>query len=153
MENYGIEFENGDKNLEAELWDVLETAVPGSEHENRQKLDFIKEKYQFITYEQALEDLGSLDENKQRFFKNIIIGLRDTKDISPELCLFMKAERGDGAFAYAVIAVGAQVKYRADFISPAYYQGHASNHDYNAGQLLGSLYLAATSPAYPTGSK
>ena len=136
--------------LKASLWSALDKVIPDAKHEYNEKLKFIKEKYDFISYEDAQKELGAIDEHIRESIKNRIKGLTYTKDISPELCLYMKAGREDGSAVYAVIGAGAVVKYRADFFSPAYFDGHGSNHDYNASELLGNLYTAVTQPAYPT---
>ncbi len=135
--------------LQQQLWDALEKVVPNPEHEDNKKLELVKEKYSFISYSEALEEMGSVDDREKSYIKNYIKNLTYTKDISPDQCLFMKAVREDGENVYAVIGVGAVIKYRADFLSPAYYEGHGSNHDYNSSELLGNLYLAVTAPPHP----
>ncbi len=150
MDNQETKFtpELSGEELQKELWDVLESTIPNSEHETNKKLEVIKDKYEFITYEQTLEELGNADEITKEYHKNHIDGLDYTKDISPDQCLFMKAEREDNTIAYAIIGVGAIVKYRADFLSPAYHKGHGGNHDLNGSELLGNLYLALTGKEY-----
>lgn len=137
------------ESLKKSLWDALEKVIPNDQHEYNEKLKFIKEKYTFLTYEEALKELGELEKEIKKYFKNRIVGLVETKDIPPEQCLYMKANREDGSLTHAVIGVGAQVQYRADFLSPAYFQGHGGNHDFNASELLGNLYNAVTLPPYP----
>jgi hypothetical protein len=134
--------------LKENLWRALEKVIPDTQHEYNEKLKLIKQKYVFISYEDAKKELGTIDEQIRESIKNRIKGLSYTKDVPPEQCLFMKADRKDGSIAYAVIGVGAIVTYRADFFSPVYFEGHGSNHDYNAGELLGNLYNAVELPPY-----
>ncbi len=135
--------------LKQNLWNALEKVIPDAQHEYNKKLELIKEKYGFISYEDALKELGTIDEQTRESIKNRIKGLSDTKDVPPEQCLYMKASRDDGSSVYAVIGIGAMIKYRADFFSPAYFEGHGGNHDFNASELLGNLYNAVTLPNYP----
>lgn len=141
--------EPSQESLKESLWYALEKVIPDTNHEYNDKLKFIKDKYIFLTYEGMASELGELDKESKRSIKNRINGLVETKDIPPELCLYMKAEREDGSFAYVVIGVGAIVKYRADFISPAYYEGRGGNHDFKESELLGNLYNAVKLPKYP----
>ena len=135
--------------LQKNLWDALEKVIPDAQHEYNKKLELIKERYDFISYEDALKELGEIDAKMQQYVKNHIKGISHTKDISPEQCLYMKAVREDGSPVHAVIGAGAVVKYRADFFSPAYFKESGGNHDFNASELLGNLYLAVTAPHYP----
>ena len=135
--------------LKARLWEALEKVIPDTEHEYNKKLEVIKQKYDFISYEETLKELGAIDDGLRDSIPNRIKGLSFTKDIPPEQCLYMKAEREDGASVHAVIGVGAIVQYRADFFTPAYFEGHGGNHDFNAGELLDNLYSAVTLLDYP----
>lgn len=134
--------------LKTDFWVALKSIIPNTEHEYNKKFEFIKEKYRFVNYEDMLKDLGSVKEEMKKYHSNNIKGLNDTKDISPEKCVFMKANREDDVSAYAVIGVDTAIQYRGDFFSPAFYGGHASNHDYNRSDLLESLYKAITLPPY-----
>ena len=135
--------------LKADLWSTLESIIPNDEHESRKRFNFVKEKYRFISYEDMLKELGSVEEEMKKYHSNNIKGLNYTKDTSPDNCVFMKADREDGASAYAVIGVNTPIQYRGDFFSPSFYGGHGSNHDYNRSELLGSLYEAVTRSPYP----
>ena len=131
------------------LWNALEKVIPNANHESNKKLEYIKAKYGFISYEDAQKELGSIDEQIRESVKNIIKGLSYTKNFPPDKCLFMKANREDGSFAFAVIAGDDVIKYRADFFTPAYFDGHGGNHDLNTTELLGNLYDSVTLPNYP----
>ena len=148
MENEPV----ANENIKVDLWKILEGVIPDENHENNQKLEFIKEKYSFMSYEDALAQMGSADDITKEHYPNKIKGLVHTKDILPEQCVFLKATREDGTEVFAVIGTGAFIKYRADFFSPAYFGGHGGNHDFNASELLGNLYLAVKSPKYLTGN-
>lgn len=135
--------------LKNNLWDAIESIIPKGEHESRKKLEFVKEKYSFISYDDMLKELGSVEEEMKKYHVNNIKGLNYTKDTSPDKCVFMKAERNDGVLAHAVIGIDTAIKYRGDFFSPAFSGGHGSNHDYTPSELLGSLHDAITRPSYP----
>lgn len=155
MPNFKPDLINGNalvsdsEKLKNNLWSALESIIPNNEHESRKKLDLVKEKYHFVSYEDMLKELGSVGEEMKKYHVNNIKGLDYTKDTSPDKCVFMKADREDGASAYAVVGVNTPIQYRGDFFSPSFYSGHGSNHDYNCSELLGSLYDAITRSPYP----
>ncbi len=138
------------EDLQQELWSALENSFTDPEGDDAKRLEKIKEKYNFVTHEEIQTALGQKTDGRS---KNGIEGLTYTKNEEPEKCVFMKAEREGGTFAYAVIAVDTMVKYRADLFSPAYYEGHGSNHDFSANELLGSLYVAITGKEYVSPGK
>ena len=67
--------------LQKNLWDALEKVIPDAQHEYNKKLELIKERYDFISYEDALKELGEIDAKMQQYVKNHIKGISHTKDI------------------------------------------------------------------------
>jgi hypothetical protein len=129
--------ENKQEEMKQKLWAILEGVIPDKEHELNEKLDFIKESYTLISPEDFKTEL----QDKEVLW---------TKSLPEEQCLFLKAQRSDEEPVYAVIGVDALVKYRADFFSPTYPEGHGGNHDFNRSELLENLHNAVVLPPYPT---
>ncbi len=59
------------------------------------------------------------------------------------------ADRQDGTKARVLIRPTGQGDFAAEVFSPAFYGGHGSNHDFNEGDLKGTLTTALNSSVYP----
>ncbi len=70
------------------------------------------------------------------------------KKISGDDVRVYKATRTDGLSVKAIIRPTGTGDYAAEIFSPAFYEGHGSNHDFNEGELTGILKTALTSPPY-----
>lgn len=128
--------ENKQEEMKQKLWSILEGVIPDKEHELNQKLDLIKESYSLIS---PIDFKAELEDKKTSW----------TESLPEEQCLFLKAQRKDGIPVYVVIGVDALVKYKADFFSPTYPEGHGGNHDFNRSELLYNLYNSIMLSPYP----
>ena len=115
----------------------------------KKEFELVKKDYNFIIYEEALKELGSLEDGQRKYLpENHIKGLNWTKDIPTEKCLFLKGKREeDGTPVYVVVSsMSSRNDFAADIFTPAYYKGHGGNHDFSPHELLKNLYDAVTLP-------
>lgn len=70
------------------------------------------------------------------------------KKTSEQGVLFYSATREDGSRARAMIRPTGRGDYAAEIFSPAFYEGHGSNHDFNETELTEILKTALMSPSY-----
>ena len=70
------------------------------------------------------------------------------KKMSEHGVLFYSATREDRTLARAIVRPTGRGDYAAEIFSPAFNEGHGSNHDFNEAELTGSLKTALMSPSY-----
>ncbi len=70
------------------------------------------------------------------------------KKISGNDVRIFKAMRTDGLSVKTIIRPTGTGDYTAEIFTPAFYEGHGSNHDFNESELTGILKTALTSPPH-----
>ncbi|MES3032052.1 MAG: hypothetical protein V4699_02290 [Patescibacteria group bacterium] len=66
---------------------------------------------------------------------------------------FIVADRLDGSLVRALVRTREEInsdEFSAELFSPAFFNGHASNHDFNRGEFEGILKKAVQGPVYPS---
>ena len=67
---------------------------------------------------------------------------------------FFVADRADGSSSRAVVLALTALHnddFAAEIFSPAFYDGHAANHDFNKGELEYNLKFSIEGDVYPSG--
>jgi hypothetical protein len=115
----------------------------------KRKLDarnFLAELKERVGYE-AVADLRALGLTEEQA-KQIRWTGRLTERRSPTAEQFWKAARPDSTEAKALIGINSDGTFRSDIFSPAEYEGHGGNHDFNNRELEESLEFAKNAPEY-----
>ncbi len=93
----------------------------------------------------SVEELNLTDKEKSK--------LNYVRD-SVKYARFFIADRSDGSSSRAVVLALTNLHhddFAAEIFSPAFYDGHAANHDFNKGELEYNLKFSIEGDVYPSG--